>query len=530
MDDYAKLIGMLEEKPELRQYLFIRAFLLTDKVLDLDSFPFYGNWNYVKLGRYYAYTHNTLKLHYVKKTVDKEDRFFILFGHAYNPFSMEWEEEAILERIAQAYGSPDYMDRIDELTGIFVFCVLKGSQLEFLTDPAGIQSACWTSIGGSFYLSSHPQLVGDLCNLKMGSLQKELVNYKWYYRIMGPYLPADMTPFDQVKRVVPDTYYSYSEGKLKHQRFYPLKEAEICKSKNDYKKVITEAASILRNNMDLVIKKWDNPQISLTGGIDSNTTFAAANGFYDRIKCFSYLSAAKEEIDVKAAKQIADKFSVPHKIYYVPKQEDDLENYQEFKEIIDHNNGYVAAGRPNEYRKRVYLTQNLDADVEVKSWVSETTRGYWYKYYGRKKMPVISPKLYRNLYKIFLSNRRLAYKIDEIFEKYIEEYQYNMIPCTFPPADMHYHEIGWGSWGSLNISEMKIYSDITILYNNRRFLDFMFLVPLKMRINDKHHLALKRLLNKDLYDMNIRVVNMHETKMRAFLLNVIFTINMLLPF
>ena len=530
MDDIAKLIGMLEEKPELKQYLFIRGFLLTDKVLNMDGFPFYGNWNCVKLGQYYACIHNTLKLHFVYKIIDGEDYYFILFGHAYNPFTMEWREEPILERIAEAYGRSDYLNRIDELTGVFVFCILKGNQVEFLTDPSGIQSACWASIDGSFYLSSHPQLIGDLCHLNMGSLQKELINYKWYYRVMGPYLPADMTSFDQVKRVVPDTYYTYSNGKLNHKRFYPLKEIEICMSKAEYRKTIKDAASILKNNFELVTKKWVNPQISLTGGIDSNTTFAAAKGYYDRIKCFSYLSDPKEEIDVESAKVIADHFSVPHKTFLIPDSEENLRNYREFKAIIDHNNAYIARGRENEYRKRVYLIQHLDADVEVKSWVSETIRAYWYKHYGRNKMPSLSPKLYRNLYKIFLTNRKLAHRMDKVFEKFIKEYEYEIVPKTYPSADMHFHEVTWGSWGGLNISEMKIYSDITIIYNNRRFLDLMFRVPLKMRINDKHHLDLKRILNKELYDMNIRVVNMHETKMRAFLLNVIFTINMFLPF
>ena len=174
--------------------------------------------------------------------------------------------------------------------------------------------------------------------------------------------------------------------------------------------------------------------------------------------------------------------------------------------------------------------QNFDADVEVKSWVSETIRGYWYKYLGRKSMPKLSPKLYRIFYKIFIFNRGLAHKIDKVFEEYINEFEYKSVPAQYPSADMHYYELGWGSWGSINISEMKIYSDITIIYNNRKFLDTMFRVPLEKRISDQHHLDMKKYLNKELYDMNIRVVNMKETKFRAFMLNVIFSINSILPF
>ena len=95
---------------------------------------------------------------------------------------------------------------------------------------------------------------------------------------------------------------------------------------------------------------------------------------------------------------------------------------------------------------------------------------------------------------------------------------------------MHYNEVTWGSWGGLNISEMKFYSDITIIYNNRKFLDMLFRIPLIDRISDKHHLAMKKVLNQKLYDMGIRVVNQHETAFRAFCLNAIFTANMILPF
>ena len=95
---------------------------------------------------------------------------------------------------------------------------------------------------------------------------------------------------------------------------------------------------------------------------------------------------------------------------------------------------------------------------------------------------------------------------------------------------MHYNEVTWGSWGGMCISEMKYCFDITFIYNNRRFLDLLFKVPLEKRISDQHHLDMKKYLNKELFDMNIRIVNMKETKFRAFALNVIFTINSWLPF
>ena len=393
-----------------------------------------------------------------------------------------------------------------------------------------MQSACYAKINGDFYLSSHPQLIADICDLQMDDFVTKLVQYKWYPRVMGPYLPADMTPFAAVKRVVPDIEYLYNNGEITHNRFYPLKDLQECKNKEEYDEVIKEGADILKRNMELVLRKWKNPWQSLTGGIDSNTTFAAANGYYDKLHTFSYLSAHKESIDVEAAKTISEKFNVPWTLYEIPDDNSKIDRFEEKSQIIKHNNGYIGLEKANELRKRMILEEKCPADVEIKSWVSETIRAYWYKHYGRKSFPKLSPKLFRNLYKIFTTDRKLAHQIDKIFADYIDEFEYKKIPSQYPPADMHYNEVTWGSWGGMNISEMKYCFDITFIYNNRRFLDLMFKVPLKKRISDQHHLDMKKYLNKDLYDMNIRVVNMKETNFRAFALNVIFTINSILPF
>ncbi len=516
----------LDKKPELQKFLFIRGFLVSDKKIEnINDFPFYGNWNEKQKDGCYFYTHNKTAVHFASN--DKVTLF--LLGHCYDPFLMEIDEEKILADILNDYGTDKYYDRISEITGVYVTGAIENGQIKFSVDSSGMQSACYGVIDDNFYLSSHPQLIGDICNLKMDDFVKELINYKWYGRVMGPYLPADMTPFANVKRIVPSIEYLYQNKNISHKRFWPLKAFEFAEGA-EYEKVIKQAGDILKKNMELISKKWEHPWISLTGGIDSNTTFAAANGMYDKFETFSYLSAPKEVPDVEAAKIISNAFNVKQHIYNIPESSDEIADYDLKVEILRHNNGYVAESKDNETRKRFYLEENCGCDVEVKSWVSETIRAYWYKHYGRKKMPKLSPKLYRNLYKIFILNRPLAHKIDKIFAKYIKEFEYEKIPTCYPTADMHYNEVTWGSWGGMNISEMKYCFDITFAYNNRKFLDLMFRVPLEKRISDEHHLDLKNYLNHELYNMNIRVINMKETATRARLLNIIFTINQFLPY
>lgn len=516
----------LDQRPDLQKFLFIRGFLVSDKKIEnLDSFPFYNNWNEEQKDGYYFYTHNKTAVHFASN--DKVTLF--LLGHCYDPFLMEIEEEKILADILNDYGTDKYYERISEITGVYVTGAIEDGKIKFSVDPSGMQSACYGVIDNCFYMSSHPQLIGDICNLEMDGFIKELIAYKWYGRVMGPYLPADLSPFESVKRIVPSIEYTYKNNNLSHKRFWPLKPFEFAEGK-EYEKVIKESADILKKNMELISKKWEHPWISLTGGIDSNTTFAAANGMYDKFETFSYISAPKEVPDVEAAEKISNAFNVKQHLYNIPDNSDEIADYDLKVEIQRHNSGYVAERKDNESRKRFYLEENCGCDVEVKSWVSETIRAYWYKHYGRKKMPKLSPKLYRNLYKIFIFNRSLAHKIDKIFADYIKEFEYEKIPTCYPAADMHYNEVTWGSWGGMNISEMKYCFDITFAYNNRKFLDLLFRVPLEKRISDEHHLDMKKYLNKELYNMNIRVINMKETAIRARLLNIIFTINQFLPY
>ena len=517
---------ILQNNPDLQKHLFVRGFLISDsEIKSTAGFPFYNNWKSEKHGDFWYMAHNLTGMH----IYETDDKVFFIFGHAYNPFTMEYNEQAILKRIAINYGTDNYINCLNELTGIFVAGVAQGKSIEYHVDASGMQSACYGKADDRFFISSHPQLIGDICNLEMDSFVKELVAYKWYGRVMGPYLPGDLTPFKEVKRIVPSIMYKYN-SEVSHYRFWFNKPVDMATSEEKYAEIIKSASDILKNNMELITKKWNKPWISLTGGIDSNTTFAAANGIYDKFDTFSYISAPKEVPDTDAAATISKAFNIKHHIFNIPDNSDSLENYKEIVAVLEHNNGYVASLKENEARKRVYLYNNCECDVEVKSWASETIRAYWYKHYGRKRMPKLSPKLFRNLYKIFIANRKLAKKVDAVFDEYINKFEYKSIPQCFPAADIHYNEVTWGSWGGLNISEMKYCFDITIAYNNRKFFDLLFSVPLEKRISDQHHLDMKKHLNKELYDMNIRVVNLKETDFRAFALNIIFTINSFLPF
>ena len=518
----------LANKPELQKHLFEKGYLITDNDYSnrMSEYPFYGNWNVTEVDGYRFYVYRTVNAFFQKVN----DRTFFLIGHAYNPYTMEIDENDMLRKIGEAYGTQEYFEKMDELTGIFIIGSVSGKQIDFTLDASGMQYGCYGEVNGKQYIASHMRLIGDLCDLETDDYVKRLVAYKWYHYMMGNYMPGDLTCFKEIKRIIPNTYVTF-DGSYHVKRFYPYHEIKMCETDEEYQQVIEEASRIMMNNMKLIPMKWKRPAISLTGGIDSNTTFAAANGVYDKYTTFSYISMYRESVDAEKAKEISERFSVPHKVYQVPETNEEVPDFEIYKAIFEHNDGDIGANKDNDARKKITLINNDVCDVEVKSWISETIRAYAYKYFGRTKFKEdLKPRDYSSLYKIFLGKRKLLKETDKYFEEYIRDTQLKEHLFNYDESDFFVWEMMHGGKCGLNIGVMKSCFDITIPYNNRKFLDLVLRVPLDKRISDQHHLDMKKYMNKELYDMNIRVVNLNETDRRKKAINAYYVVNTHLPF
>ena len=451
-----------------------------------------------------------------------------MIGHAYNPIDMMYDENLILNKIAQ---SDKPFEIINQLTGIFLIgSIDKNGNIFLVNDASGIQNVCYGMINDNLYITSHMRMVGAFESVETDRYVNKLINYRFYKFMLGNYLPGDLTCYAELKSLIPNTYVTFSDNVFSVKRFYPNTEIEICKSEEEYQKIIERGAQILQNTMLLITKKWNRPAISLTGGIDSNTTFAAANGFYDKYETFSYISMFRESVDAQKAKEISDAFGVKHVDYTVSEKNEDFADFELYKLVFECNDGFIGQYKDNDVRKKITLIQNDVCDVEVKSWVSETIRAYAYKYYGRKKFPKnLRPRDYTSLFKIIL-NRKLCNQTDKFFKEYIEKTELRKYIFNYDQSDFFIWEFEHGKKCSLDIGVMRSCFDITIPYNNRVFLDLLLRVQLEDRISDRHHLDMKKLMNKKLYDMNIRVVNLNETDRRKKLINLYYIINTHLPF
>lgn len=525
------LQDVLDSRADLRRHLYVQGFLFTSAQLDplADQYPFYSNWTKKAIGPYALWCHNRQQVH----LVTHGDVTVFMVGHAYDPFNMSSDEDEILARVAAGLeGSTDQgLAVINALTGVFFVGWLVDGELRFMLDASGMQYACYGVIDGKLYITSHMQLVGDICGLDQDDYVKRLKSYRWYPLMMGNYLPGDLTAFKELKRVIPNTFVEYRNQAFRIKRFFPASSVEQCSTEAEYQEVVAEGARILRNTMALIAEKWQRPAISLTGGVDSGTTFAAANGLYDKFTAFTYVAMGREARDAVAAKAITGRFGVPHTVIDVPDNNSDIPDFDLYKQILVANAGDIGPLKDDDTRKKIILMQADLGDVEVKSWISETVRAYAYKYFGRTRMPRrLKPRHYTSLFKIFLADRHLAAETDQHFDDYLERTQLQKHLEDYDESDFFVWEMMHGGKCGPNIGSMKFCFDITIPFNNRDLMNLLLRAKLPDRLSDRLMLDIKRSLNPELASMDIHVVNANETRLRKAAINLYFIVNSRLPF
>lgn len=523
---------LLADNPSYKEYLFNCGYLITnDSVHADDQFPFCGQFVEYSYEGFRILVHRKQHI----ELIEEDNSLFVLIGHAVNPFTGEFSEKSIIQALAAngILGTPASLQYLNELTGNFFIAQIKDGRIRFLTDPAGMLYGCYGIVKGKLYISSYAQLIADIIPLTKSRYIQKLESYR-FFRKYGVFFPGDLTQFQELRRILQNHLLCYYDEKIEFKRIYPNKEIQFAYG-DEYDRLLHEVTHIIHQTLECYCEKYLNPAISMTGGMDSKTTLACANGLYDNFTFYSYLSMPGDKIDADAAHVIADYIGIPHMVITVPESDDKIENVHIAKAIIEHNYGGYS-GNANDVRKRETLRRlckdNELFGAEVKSWVSEIARANYYKKFGLNKMPKnLSPKHMMSMYKVFLLERTLAHKTTEVFREFINKTCFHEFPKGFDESDMYLWEFRYSAWGGMVITNEHSYSNnILIPYNNRLLLDLMLHAPKEKRITDAFHEDLIMTANKKISETGITITNWNETKKRRFLERAYFLINSHLPF
>lgn len=530
MLDKKEMYALIKEKPQYEELLFSKGYMITDDHdIDKSLHPFCRkDWIVDHLYDFDIWHDSRLKLFECRK----EDGIYFMLGHAYNPFTMDYMEDIILEKMPK-YDDASFWEYESGITGIYLLGIINEKGMKFWGDCTGKLMMYHGVIHDHCYVASHSRMIADMFDLEEDPYVTELKNYK-YYPLLGCFLPGTLSPFKDIKRIVPNYLYEYYGKDISYSRFFPFGPIKNCANEEEYQEVVEKTADIMKNNMIMCAKKWpDRAAISLTGGRDRGLTFSAAVPAFDELKYFSYASKPEELVDFEAAGEICKAFNLEHIKYRIDDEEISSDEFEAYKEIIAYNMGNIGYVRDNEVRKRIVLKRKKDFDVEIKSWVSEVARAYWCKRYHKTDTGKgLKPRYLTTSYKIFLGNRRLAKKTDRVFKEYIREFMTQEDLAIYGNwQDIWSWEHQCTSLESQHLMGEHIISlDVTIPYNNRALMEIMLRPELKDWISDRLYDDVIRLNNPKQAELNISIVNAAHTDKRAFIERMYYKINTHLPY
>ena len=247
---------------------------------------------------------------------------------------------------------------------------------------------------------------------------------------------------------------------------------------------------------------------------------------------FSYVSLPREQTDAFAARDICKALGLRHTIYQVDPDPASYPDFEEVSALLERHYSYLGKANENDVCKRISLKEQIDFDVEVKSWVSEVGRASRYEKYRKRSFPQkIRPRMLTSMYKLFALDRGNALRTDQKNQEYltktglaeaIEQTQYSW-------TEFFVWEVVFGGWGGLALTgEHMLTNEITVPYNNRALLDLMLRTPLEKRMHDHLHKDVMNAMDPRIEQMGIHVVNGNETKQRAIAERLYFDVNNIL--
>ncbi|MDP5274740.1 asparagine synthase-related protein [Chengkuizengella axinellae] len=518
------LMSLLEEYPKYKEMLFCRGYIITTKELGYNSgYPFYGKWDKFEFCNETNKVNLNIYLHNWQQCYShKEDDISIaLIGHAYNPFDMKYQESEIIKDCIDSYKKSRnaFFEKVSELTGSHLIMLSSKDEIIVLQDGCGMMPLYYGKVNEELYLSSHGQLVADICGLSMSN---EIQNYTKasFYKIGITQLCGLNSPFSELTMLSPNTTLNLNN--LLVERFYPklaLSPADLGTKSN--------IEDVLKNSIKLCTEKWDC-SISLTGGVDSKMTLAAANDCYGKLKYFSYISSEAESKDATAASEICSNLGLEHTIYEIPQENSMIRDFNIVASIMDHNQAYIRRKDNQDARKRAYFANHTNIKMEIRSNVSEVGRAFYYKKLGKKRFRYpLTPRNMSNLSKRNFFQRDILKFMDNSFMHFIDVTSFGDFPKGFDESDMFYWENRMPAWGALAIQSFDISHETTIIYNNRKLLEMYLRFPLEDRISDKLQQTIIRDLNPKLFEMNISNNNAMKNKKRILLERIFFELNSL---
>lgn len=395
------------------------------------------------------------------------------------------------------------LDYIDHLSGRFILLYHHGNRTKFMTDAFGTRSAFY-SLQGPVMIASHCKIISDYLNSsECPRIATIRCDRRWYTPSAHAY-PGNLTPYEDVYILTPNTLLNMEERKI--QRFYPRRDLPV----GNLSDVVEEVSVMLKRQLELLHSEY-KLALSLSAGIDTRTTLAAARGIakevlfftYGQVRDFDSLSnealrigdgqlarviARKRNVcqkrtgaDLLVAGEIAQALELRHvrlDNVLAPR-----EDFPEFNRVLDHNTYHAHARR----LALEYMGKIPSGLLHVRSNLAEVAKAYFRKQ-GFNELPLTAQRM-AQVWKRMGDNEVAV----EAFRESAEVAEFANI-LNYDPYDMFLWEYHEGTWLTCVLLESDVAFDTFELFNCRALMEKVFSVPLEYRMESViHYGIIKRL-------------------------------------
>jgi hypothetical protein len=392
-----------------------------------------------------------------------------VIGEALDPQAPERDHQAVAQAVLAA--GADRQAVIDRLIGRFVVIAApSGGEPEIQTDAIGLRSAYFARSGGGIVAGSHAALVAEgAFALSPPAVEQPA---KWGY-------PGIDTPHEGVSRLPANIALSLRDGQLR--RFFPVAEIPSTTLDDAWAFAFDQAGRALD-----ALGRRTPVLVSLTGGMDTRCTLAAARPAWPRLRFFTYIDRraeirARHQIDSAIAADLAHTLGLQHEsIVFDVRDPDPLLN-----EVLSAN-AFYHHRRPLAV---AYLRQfGAHPWVHARTNMLELGRSNLYAKGHKIAAFEHGPRDAQVMARYYASRIKLSHSrhVLPAFERYVASCDVAGALRFASPWDLYFVEHRMGAWQANVCAESDVAFDTVIAFNSREIVRRFMGVPQEVRSTSAH--------------------------------------------
>jgi hypothetical protein len=369
-----------------------------------------------------------------------------------------------------------FLEKSDGWSGRFVMLYGKGGERSLVADACGTRTVFFAAPPLPLVIGSHGSLVASHAEARPVTS----IEVGWLYQYGHGYcLPGHYTPFEDVYFLTPNLRLDLRTRDVR--RIFPRGPLSPMSAEEAGERILGPMQRQLR-----ILSDHEQLAMSLSAGIDTRTTLAAARPFVDRMRFFTYyvqgdatFDSGLLAIDRDAAHEMAENLRLRHQFVEV----DGQPCPPELAEVFDRNT-FIPHGR---HLAMAYARLLPPGSLHLRSNLSEIGRASLRRRAKGWSLPLTAERMAQTLDPKAPDNRGVV----RAFEHFVEWADFKAFD-TIDPYDLFYWEHLMGTWHASLLLETDVAHDTFTLFNNRRILQALLSVRLSDRIRGSAYRALIR--------------------------------------